>query len=233
MSNLADLWFSDLRPSWSCDHWIIPCRLRTIAMCFPSLDCKLRVDRGSHFSLGHGGREVRHQKVCVSTSDIFSNHRGAMSACAHVTGSTEDARELLRVSWQRKTIGHRRATTQTLLLARSRMHWSQRSDRTRPRTCVGRGKLINLVSVSTVLLTSSKQDPLERHNHKLLTEHCATRNFHEPLALLTASSVLAAFTMPVLPLNVCGVCKTPGICMVFMQFVCTSSTGLVSFGAKR
>ena len=171
---------------------------------------------------------MRHRKVCVSTSDMFSHHRGAMSACAHLTGSTEDARELLRVSWQRKTIGHRRTSTQTLLLARSRMHWSQRSDRIRPRTCVGRRKLIDPVSVSTVLLTSSEQDPLERHNHKLLAEHWDTRNFHEPLALLAASSVLAAFIMAVLPLNVCGVCKTLGICMVFMQLVCTSTTGLVS-----
>ena len=60
MSNLADLWFSDLQPIWSCHHWIIPCRLGTIAMCFPSWDGKLRVDGGNHFSLGHGGREVRH-----------------------------------------------------------------------------------------------------------------------------------------------------------------------------
>ena len=215
------MWFSDLRPSWSCHHRIVPCRLGTIAMCFPSLDCKLRVDRGSHFSLGHGGREVRHRKVCVFTSDIFSHHRGAMSACAHVTGSTEDARELLHVSWQRKTIGYRRTSTQTLLLARSRTRWSQRSDRTRPRTCVGRGKVIDPVSVSTVLLTSSEQDPLERHNHKLPAEHCDTRNFHEPLALLAASSVLAAFIMSVLSMNVCSVCKTLGICMVLMQFVRT------------
>ena len=113
MSNLADVWFSDLRPSWSCHHWMIPHRLGTIAMCFPSLDGKLRVDGGSHFWLGHGGREVRHRKVCVSTSDIFSNHRGAMSACAHVTGSTEDARELHRVSWQRKKFGQKRTSTQT------------------------------------------------------------------------------------------------------------------------
>ena len=115
-----------------------------------------------------------------------------------------------------------------ILLASSRMRWSQRSDRTRPRTCVGRGKVIDPVSVNTVLLTSSEQDPLERHNHKLLAEHCDTRNFHEPLALLAASSVLAAFIMSVLPMNVCGVCKTLGICMVFMQFVRTSTTGLVS-----
>ena len=60
-------------------------------------------------------------------------------------------------------------------------------------------RVIDPVSVSTVLLTSSEQDPLERHNHKLLAEHCDTRNFHEPLALLAASSVLAAFIMPVLP----------------------------------
>ena len=85
----------------------------------------------------------------------------------------------------------------------------------RPRSCVGRGKVIDPVSVSTVLLTSSEEDPLERHNHKLLAEHCDTRNLHEPLALLAASSVLAAFIMAVLPLNVCGVCKTLGICMVF------------------
>ena len=73
----------------------------------------LAVDGGSHFSLGHGGREVRHRKVCVSTSDIFSNHRGAMSTCAHETGSTEDARGLFRVSWQRKTIGQGRTSSQT------------------------------------------------------------------------------------------------------------------------
>ena len=97
------------------------------------------------------------------------------------------------------------------------------------------GNLINLVSVSTVLLTSSEQAPLKRHNHRQLAEHCATRNFHEPLALLTASSVLAAFIMAVLPLNVCGVCKTPGICMVFMQFVVHLNDGscISCFGAKR
>ena len=204
--------------------------MQTLGYCdlFSSLDSKLRVDRGNHFSLGHKGRKVRHRKVCVSTSDISSQHRPATSACAHVTGSNEDPRELLRVSWQRRTIVHRRTSTQKLLLARSRLHWSQRSDRIRPRSCVVRGKVIDPVSVSTVLLTSSEQDPLERHNHKLLAEHCDTRNIHEPLALLAASSVLAAFIMAVLPLNVCGVCKTLGICVVFRQFVCTSTMGLVS-----
>ena len=96
------------------------------------------------------------------------------------------------------------------MLACSRLHWSERSDRTRPRTCVGRRKAINPVSVITVLRTSSEQDPVERHNHKLLAEHCDTRNCHlrrnvlhacrnllEPLCLFTVSSVLAAFIMAV------------------------------------
>ena len=124
--------------------------------------------------------------------------------------TTEDAREVLRVSWQRRNT----------LLACSRLHWSQRSDRTQPGTCVGRRQAIHPVSVTTVLRTSSEQDLLERHNHKLFAEHSDTRNCHlritvlhacrnllEPLCLLAVSSVLAAFIMAVLPSNNCGVLR--------------------------